>query len=470
MTALFRLIVRHEWRLLAADCTATVAVTVFVAALTLAAALGLARLNGERRTVAEIDARVEAYATSPAGEPSTGLPAWGPRHPDFVANDRGTLAALPPAPLEALAVGHSDLHARHFKVTALRRDRAMASEAVEAPLALMAGPFDVLFVLIYLLPLLLLALCADLTSGERERGTLRFVLAQPVSLRLYVGAKVFSRAALLLVPATLVPPLILAAGGGWPEGGAVRLAAWSGVVLAYGSFWCGVAVAVNARGATGAANAFHLAVLWLLLAVVVPSSVNLWITRQALVPSGVAMADAARAASRDALLDGSRVLGHFLEDHPTAGIVGPDGMQQYALLQSARDDEIDRRLQPIVERYEAQVEARRALATRWAAASPSMLAQAALVDLAGTSGRRHRTFVGEVEAFRLEWRDYFRPLIVSGSPLGDGTIAAMPRFSFREPPAWASVAGAGPGGLLAIGALALLALGFWQYGRAGRDV
>jgi ABC-type transport system involved in multi-copper enzyme maturation permease subunit len=49
--------------------------------------------------------------------------------------------------------------------------------------ALWIGDFDVNFVVLSVLPLILSLSCFDLLANEQEDGTLRLILAQPVSFR-----------------------------------------------------------------------------------------------------------------------------------------------------------------------------------------------------------------------------------------------------------------------------------------------
>ena len=67
-----------------------------------------------------------------------------------------------------------------------------------------SGQFDVAFVVLFLYPLLIFAVSFDLTASERERGTLRLVLAQPVHLRDVVAGKMIARALLVGLPVAIL--------------------------------------------------------------------------------------------------------------------------------------------------------------------------------------------------------------------------------------------------------------------------
>src|SRR5690606_28375766 len=133
-----------------------------------------------------------------------------------------------------------------------------------------------------------------------------------------------------------------------------RFAGWTCGTIVYGLFWLGVAVHVNARGHSAMTNALALAGVWLLFVIVVPSLLNL-VTRVAHpVPSRVQLATAMREAAREAVAEGSRTLGRYLEDHPSTG-TGVEGMRQFYMLQDVRDAEVARQLQPVLSVFEERV-------------------------------------------------------------------------------------------------------------------
>ena len=112
-----------------------------------------------------------------------------PLRADLVANERGWLALLPPAPLGALAIGQGDVYPNYIKVTARSLDALVSGDQIEHPLAVASGQFDVAFVILFLYPLLIFAVSFDLTATERDQGTLRMVLAQPVTIRDVIAGK-----------------------------------------------------------------------------------------------------------------------------------------------------------------------------------------------------------------------------------------------------------------------------------------
>jgi ABC-2 type transport system permease protein len=420
---------RHEWRVLSASAIVRVVVAVFGVALLVASGLGVVRANRERQTVTAFEHRgglaTPQRLSFRADSPSAAA----------TANERGYLALLPPAPLSALAVGQGDVYPNYIKVTARSLDALVTGDQIEHPLAVASGQFDAAFVVLFLYPLLIFAVSFDLTAGERDRGTLRMVLAQPVTLRNVVAGKMIVRAAMLMAPVILIPMIAVALWSPIDQGFWMRAALWTTLVTAYGAVWHGIALVVNARGLGAPANALVLAGIWLLFAVVGPSCVNLLIAVRYPMPSRVEAAVEARAATQQATVQGSQQLGQFLQDHPTSANVGREGMRQFALLQAARDRQVADRLQVVETTFNDQLRRQQRLASWLSVVSPTMIAQGALLDIAGTSAFRFDHFRAEASAFQRRWKAYFEPRVLDAATLTPAEYAAAPRFTYVDEPA-----------------------------------
>ncbi|MFY0577498.1 DUF3526 domain-containing protein [Cystobacter fuscus] len=114
------------------------------------------------------------------------------------------LTTDPPSPLAFAALGQRDVQPYVLRVRLLGlHSQLYESETLNPELAL-PGAFDFAFVLIYLAPLVIIALMHELVSGEREAGRLRLLVSLPAS-----GLGVWGRRGLLryllVLGALLVP-------------------------------------------------------------------------------------------------------------------------------------------------------------------------------------------------------------------------------------------------------------------------
>lgn len=365
------------------------------------------------------------------------LPAFAdPGNPDTAGRRRAPrYAVLPPGALAPLAVGQSGLLPGYFRVSTESRETILAATETENPTRLLTGRFDLAFVIVYLLPLLILAVSYSLLSAEQEQGTLALALSQPVTLRQLLGAKVAVRAFVLAAYLTLLATTILFVIGPSALGadGLLRTALWVGLAAAYGLFWFAVALAVAALGQSSAASATMVAGVWLVLTVLLPSALNLGVTTLYPVPSRVEMVQAVREASDAASEEGARLLGRYYQDHPElAADSNERAVNEFAVIRLAVDARVEEQVRPVLATYDRQIERQQRTVDWLRFASPAVLVHEALADLSGSGTARHRHFVAQVGRFHDEWKRYFQPRIARQAPLAD--YRDLPAFQHAEEP------------------------------------
>ncbi|MYH09836.1 MAG: ABC transporter permease, partial [Gemmatimonadales bacterium] len=310
-----RTVLRNEWRLLMADRPLRIALGLFGLLLVYALANGVVWTRFQERTVEAAQAgnveRTQAIAQELADIEAGAEPASrfsDPRLPNVMGGARGRhTAVLTPGPLTALTVGQSDLLPYYYDVNIYTNESSFQQNGeVESPLNLMVGRFDLAFVVIYLLPLLVLALSFNVLSEEREQGTLALTLSQPVSARGVVAAKLAFRAlvAVGMVLAVSLVGLLVTGGFGAPG----RILLWCAAVVAYALFWFMLAAWVNSLRRSSAWNATVLVGAWLVLVVVLPAGINIAAGLLHPLPSRVQMITAQREASNDAVNRRSELL------------------------------------------------------------------------------------------------------------------------------------------------------------------
>ena len=436
---ILRTVLRNEWRLLRADRALGLVLGVFALLFAYALANGLAWVDFQEGTVnaarqgniervEALEAELERIADG--GRPSS--PFRDPRSPSVLGGASGAhTAVLDPGPLTALAVGQTDLLPYYYDISVQTNESSFLQNGeIENPLNLLVGRFDLAFVLVYLLPLLILALSFNVLSGEREQGTLALTLSQPVSARGVVAAKLAFRAILVVGLALGVSLLGIAFTGGFASPG--RVALWCAGTAAYALFWFTLAAWVNGLRRSSAWNATVLVGAWLLLVVVLPAGVNITAGLLHPLPSRVEMITAQREASNEAVNQRSELLARYLEDHPElAGGVEADEANRAALAWAATDA-VNRRLEEVSTVYEERLAAQRNLVRRYRFLSPALLAQEALLDAAGTGDARFARFRSQVREFAGRWQAFFVPNILAGEQMTAEVLPRVPSFRFVD--------------------------------------
>ena len=453
---MWRTVLRLEWRILRRDKAALGILLLFAAFVVAAAIAGGRQADSVRAGLARSQAAEsvrfqghlkELRRLEATQEPLTGL---DPRDPIWMGQEgAATIAVLPPAPLAPIAVGQRDLEPQAVRLTTedhLSSERE-SETAMSGPTRLMTGAFDLGFLFVFLFPLVVIALSYELLSGERERGTLAMLLSQPVSQRALVLGKAGARA-VALCGVTLVFALLglLVAGadmsghGAWLHG-----ALFAAVLVAWALFWFAAAVLTNSFGGTSARNALQLVGLWLVLVIVIPGLVHVAVDTLYPPPSTIELLHEAREASQE--VEGKL---RGVEGNHDRDAKAPDPKEQVALKR-----EIASRSESAHEAMNEQVQARQELVDWLRFASPAIIVQLALEDVAGSGATRHRRFDEQVEATHDRFKDFFFGYVEQDKRVRSDALGDIPRLHFEEEPLAALAARL----LTGILVLLLLALG-----------
>lgn len=435
-----RTLALHEFRSLLRDRTLLVASLVFFGALAVAMATGTAYLERGRRTqvaveqahqqhLARMRAQFEAVA---AGRTPEGF---------FVANRptsiRSTLAR-PVSPLTPLSIGHTELMPASASVALASGESSLFEMAgLDNPDHLQIGRFDPAFVVVSLLPLLCVASCYGMLSGERERGTLALLLTQPLSLGRVLLTKATVAWAVLAVPAVLVPvawTLVVSpeAVAMWPA-----LAAYAALVAGYVAFWVALAAAVNLAGLGSATNAAVMGGLWLVLVVLLPGVLGIVTGRLHPVPSRLALIGEARLEEVEASRQRDALVDRFFQDHPELMPEAGPGHPNRPLAFYVSALEAQRAVEPVFERFEQQLAAQQRVVAATQFLSPAIVMREALTHIAGTSRRSFTEFRREALAHRDRLRAYLEPRLARAQPVTWDDYEAAPAFDARPArPRW----------------------------------
>lgn len=339
-------------------------------------------------------------------------------------------ATLPIRPGHALAVGRSEVYPAAAAISPFADPEAIFERfgaGLENPTALAAGRFDLAFVIIYLLPLVLLAGSYDLWTGERERGTMPMLVAQPVSLRALIVHRVAARATLLLLPTSaIVSAAVALAAPGWRPIDAAVLAV---AVLAYGGFWIALAAAINLWVLRAVSAALACGGAWFVLVVIVPAAATALLDICSPRPSSLEHLNRVRSetvAAREAVA-------RWAAAHPDA--IAPARKYNKLLWTQRREAALrDWRIAPHAARFHAAEDRRATLADDLRFSSPAVLALDLLERLAGTDANRARAFEHQAQTFVRRTRAYSDSYMVADRTLQvEDYERGIPRFVFSEP-------------------------------------
>ena len=343
---------------------------------------------------------------------------------------------LPPTGLASFAVGQSDIQLNYVPVSMNPTHTTTNNLELENPLNLMTGSFDIAFVLIFLLPIFILAISYDLLSSEKERGTLAMILAHPISLKELLASKIIARAGVLVASILgLGLVALLAVGANLDSADTwARFGLWIAATLLYSLFWFAMAVMVNVYGKNSAANGIALAGTWLALVVVLPTLVSLLATTIYPAPSRMELTVAAREAQTEAEKTYMARLDEYYYDHLEFIPEGDERATDFLTVAMANRNAIEKAVRPLYDEFQGQLNRQERLVQRFQFISPAIMMQLALNEVSGTSADRYEHFLNQAYDFHARWGEYFSVKFLQRDPLTPADYDRFPAFEYREEP------------------------------------
>ncbi|MCC4608925.1 DUF3526 domain-containing protein [Xanthomonas campestris] len=330
-----------------------------------------------------------------------------------------------PAPLAFAAVGMRDVAPYILRVRALGLEAQIYDGDSYNPELALAGRFDYAFVLVFLLPLFVIALLFDLRSGEREAGRARMLAALPGA-----GARVWMRRvtvrALAVLLCLAVPFVIAASVYGVPL---LQQLAVLALTCAYLLFWVLLAVVVGRLRWRPAAHATALATCWVLLALVAPALAHVAINEAVPVTQGTEIARLQREAVNHAWdIPRQATMQRFYARNPQWADSAPLTDAFHYKWYFAFHENGDQQVATQVAAYRQGLVRREALAQRAAMVLPPVALQAALTRLAQTDLRAQLAYQDRIRAYHQRLRTFYYGYLFRDRPFTRADFERAPRF------------------------------------------
>ncbi len=329
----------------------------------------------------------------------------------------------------ALSVGQRDANPYYLKLRLVAVHNQLYSSENTNPDKLATGSFDLAFVLVFLLPLFIIAICFNLFSAEKERGTLALVLSQPISLSTFLLGKLLFRFGLVV----LLVALLIAAGvlftGAQADG---RVLIWLSATTLYSMFWFGVCYAFIVLKKSSAFNAICLLGVWLLLTIIAPAVINVVSQISQPVTEGMALTLKQREevhAGWDKPKDETfkRFFAHYPQYRNTSPVTGRFAWKWYFAFQELGD----RSVESLYQTYLSKLQSRAELANRLCMVSAPATLQVLLNAAGGTDLQSHLGFVQSARQFHHRLKAYYYPFLFTDKPFLHADYDGEPRHIYQ---------------------------------------
>lgn len=428
------LIARDEWRVLARNRAGLVATALLVLLILVASFTSL-----ERHGAIEADrARYQASTDEQ-------FDAQPDRHPHRMVH-YGQFVFRPIAPLAFFDAGVGSFTGNTIFLEGHRQNSANFAEARQSSLLLRFGQLTPAFVLQTLAPLLLIFLGFAGVGREKERGTLRLMLAQGVDGRSLLGGKLLGHGAIALavgLPAFAVLILFAATGAaGWAPI-ALMIAAYAAWLL----LWAFLSVVVSAFAGRPRDALAILIGLWMVTVILLPRALPEAASARTELATKI---ETEIALHRDLLEIGdshdpddpyfidfrAKVLADYgvstVEELPVqyAGLVAIEGERMTTQIYA---DAANRQM--------ASETRQNAFVHGFSVISPMIAIRQLSMTLAGSDPEAHHDFLDQAEAFRYDFVQRLNRMqaeLLPGIGGEDPRISAanwqqVPRFTYEPP-------------------------------------
>ncbi|WP_103070293.1 DUF3526 domain-containing protein [Aquimarina sediminis] len=353
-----------------------------------------------------------------------------PNKPMAVGNYYPRVAAMTPQPLAFVATGQADLFTHYIKPTVSGDDFALNFTEMTSPVQLLFGNFDLAFVVVYLLPLLIIAFSYNVLSSEKESGSLRLLASQPIDIRKWVLQKLVLRffwlSILVLISLLLVFAFLNI---NWSSIITILPGLFT-LILSYMLFWFALSFLVNLFVDSSAKNAISLLGLWVLFVLLVPSILNQLGTTLYPMPSRTLMINQMRSLKADATKKQDKILDNFLRDHPEYAINDSTQTRGFYHNYMASQKLVKEELQPVIKSYETQLRKQQYWLARLKWISPAVTVQESLNKMAGTSTEDYQQFRKQVIAFAETWRGFLTPFLYNNQKFSSKDYPKIPAFNY----------------------------------------
>ena len=312
-------------------------------------------------------------------------------------------------PLAGIAIGQSDINTHIQNVKILNLEGQKYDTDLVNPMHLQVGNLDLSFLIIFLFPLVIIALTFNLLSEEVEKGTWKMITIHGKSalrfLLMKLSIRIFFIATILML-LFILSALIL---GIEFNKDFLHLI---GISYAYILFWFAVCFLVIVLQNTSNTNAIILLSTWLLLVVFLPVLINNYVSSQYPIEEAFTMTIKQRDEYHKRWdTNKQETMDKFYKHYPqfskyTVQEEGFSWLWYYAMQQMGDDESKEER-----EAMYAKINNREQLSTTLALFFPPLQVQLAMNAIAKTSLTHHVTFLDATTKFHEELRLQFYPKI-----------------------------------------------------------
>lgn len=394
------------------------------------------RLNGAAKVQLDLQKKDSTMLATllklEKGETVAGPNLRLPSEPMTIGYRHPRLAIMHPNAFSFLAIGQSDMYTHFKSPTVYGNNFALDYSEMVNPVQLLFGNFDLAFVIIYILPLLIISFSFNILSKEKELGTLRLLSAQPISTTNWLLQKTGIRFVIFTTISIVSLLCVIAIFSSDSIKDISRLFGLVALVVSYNLFWFVLSYVINIKVNNAAKNAFSLIGLWLLIVLIFPATINQIGNSLYPVPSRLKMINEIRLIKKENEESQNKIMDEYLRSHPE--LAQESDTEKFGFWHNyfASEKAMEEKTKPILDQYETQLKKQQDLISGFKFLSPAILLQQSLNNIAGTSEKHYNDYKKQVFEFSGRWRDYLVPMLFKNQKFTLKSYSEMPEFNYEN--------------------------------------
>jgi len=341
------------------------------------------------------------------------------------------IAICYPNAFSVLAVGQRDV-LPFYKQISTEKSFTQAYDAdISNPEILVIGNFDLSFVIINLLPLLMIALSYNVLSQEKEQGTFSLLALQSSNPQRVIFYKLLFRILLLSAFTYALNFIAICVASNIIPVNLSDTLSWLLIVTCYLFFWFAVCYLLISFQKSSTITAFYMAGCWLLFIIVIPSLLNFYINISHPIGIRADMASEQRKIEEDVWSIKPKILiENFYRYHPEykTGNLG-DTLQYSPRRFVAYYDELERRLSPIAKDYSDKIKVRNSLMNRLSDFVLTLKAQKMLNQTGESDLQSFINYDQSTLLFHEKWQAFIYRFIFNDLALQPEDYRSFPKYT-----------------------------------------
>ena len=324
-----------------------------------------------------------------------------------------SIVPKPPTVLSAVAVGIQDAVGRNITLDYTRNPKPIDSKYDSNPVFAIFGPLDLTLIVKIVLSLFAILFAFDAIAGEKEKGTLKLTLSNPVPRdRLILGKAIGGFVSLILplaIPFLMglillnIFPDVLLTAGDWIRLGIILLC-----FLLYLSVFFNLGLFISSRTHRSSSSLFVLLFIWVVFIFIIPKAAAMVSRQFVSVPSAHALDSERRAFSEAVQTKANYVREIWFKENPY-----PRGGPAFAVAEwwgkleafSKQQSEnyygiTGDRFAELDSGYQARRRSQQELALNLSRFSPASAMVLSVLNLAKTGTGEHERFLDSVKTYQ----------------------------------------------------------------------